>query len=154
MKIWAAVFSIFFLFPGVYADSEDFKSYKPSSKIFFRLAGLSTQKDGEDNRSKKFKPGDKIWIKIDVSGLQKNSSDEFELQADCQISMEGIKNILLKNDILNQKVQSGGENGVRLNFWIQTYEDFKSGRYNVQITLRDRITKKFNRYSIGFILSR
>lgn len=152
MKKLSIVF-VFLFFSAVCAEPEEFKSFKASSKIIFRLSGLSSQKDGAENRSKKFRPGDKIWITLDVSGLSKNSSDEFELQSDCQLSLEGMKSILLKNDILNNNVASGGQDGVRLNFWIQTYEDFKAGRYNVQIILRDKAAKKFNKYNIGFILT-
>lgn len=122
-----------------------------SDLITFKLSSISLSKDGLDKGDRIFHPGDTVWINLKVHGLQKDSSKKVSFQADLLLVDRGQSVVLDKKNILNQSLYAGDIVPViSALFNIDLYENIKRGRYTVQITFRDMVAKRYNRYTTWF----
>lgn len=122
-----------------------------SDLITFKLSSISLSKDGLDKGDRIFHPGDTVWINLKVHGLQKDSSKKVSFQADLLLVDREQSVVLDKKNILNQSLYAGDIVPViSALFNIDLYENIKRGRYTVQITFRDMVAKRYNRYTTWF----
>jgi hypothetical protein len=126
--------------------------YTKSDDIKIELTSLSDSKGGPKKLTGAFTKGQKMWINLLVTGLQKNPKQEFDIEADFLMTPSGIKSksVLDRGKILNQTVPAANSDQLILNFWIQLNKQIKMGPYQVEITLRDKLSQKFNVFIIDF----
>jgi hypothetical protein len=126
-------------------------NFARSDLITFKLARISLSENGLDKADRIFHPKETVWINLKVHGLQKDSSKRVSFQADLLLVDLGQRVVLDKKNILNQSLYAGDIVPViRATFNIDLYENIKRERYNVQITFRDMVAKRYNRYTTWF----
>lgn len=126
-------------------------NFARSDLITLKLARISLSENGLDKSDRIFHPKETVWINLKVHGLQKDSSKRVSFQADLLLVDLGQRVVLDKKNILNQSLYAGDIVPViRATFNIDLYENIKRERYNVQITFRDMVAKRYNRYTTWF----
>jgi hypothetical protein len=147
MKRFSVLFIVVFI--GTSLIAED--NFARSDLITFRLASISLSENGLDKEDRIFHPGETVWINLKVHGLQKDSSKKVSFQADLLLFGLGQRVVLDKKNILNQTLHAGDIVPViSATFNIDLYENIKRERYEVQITFRDMVAKRYNRYTTWF----
>jgi hypothetical protein len=147
MKRFSVLFIVVFI--GTSLIAED--NFARSDLITFRLASISLSENGLDKEDRIFHPGETVWINLKVHGLQKDSSKKVSFQADLLLFGLGQRVVLDKKNILNQTLHAGDIVPViSATFNIDLYENIKRERCEVQITFRDMVAKRYNRYTTWF----
>ncbi len=147
MKRFSVLVIIVFIGTSLIAE----ENFARSDRITFKLTSISLSENGLDKGDRIFHPGEKVWINLKVHGLQKDSSKRVSFQADLLLVDLGQRVVLDKKNILNQSLYAGDIVPViRATFNIDLYKNIKRERYNVQITFRDMVAKRYNRYITWF----
>jgi hypothetical protein len=147
MKRFSILFFVVFIGTSLIAKG----NFARSDLITFRLASISLSENGLDKEDRIFHPGETVWINLKVHGLQKDSSKKVSFQADLLLLGLGQRVVLDKKNILNQALHAGDIVPViSATFNIDLYENIKRERYEVQITFRDVVAQRYNRYTTWF----
>ncbi len=145
MKKAALVVLAIIFFTSLYAAPK----FKRASKIKVKVMNISHEKGGPPREDKKFKKSEKVHIKLLVSGLKKNAKKEFHLQADFLMMGKNLKTALNKGRIIDQILQAGNAQTVVLDFVVTAGEKTQLGRNNIEIKVKDMITRRYNKIVIA-----
>lgn len=122
--------------------------YQKALSIQIKTAAVSDSENGPDNKSRVFSPGSTVYIKMEVTGLQKDSSNNYIIQADFLMTGSGLSTVLNEGRIIDQSLAATSPK-VIFDFTLTLGNELKPGRYNIQVTVRDAVAKKYNNQNIA-----
>ena len=123
------------------------EGYKKALSIQIKTAAVSDSENGPDNKSRKFAPGSTVYIKMEVTGLQKDGGNNYSVQADFLMTGSGLSTVLNEGKIIDQSLPATSPKVV-FDFTLTLGKELKPGRYNIQVTVRDGVAKKYNSQNI------